>query len=442
MQKLLRDESGGIALLMVLGFMALAVPIVTSTLSYTSTLSRDSVVKTNITLGQYGALGGYEHGTHRLLYETGLSDGLVTGVPLTYQLDLSGRQVDVALERITDPIGDPPPIISTFFKDLRTSKVVDTPTAGPGTEVTYIISIQNFDSDPAFVKDVLDGLPAEFSYVPFSTSGITTAEPTITQKQDPDNEGAVADLLRWPLSPPVQINPTETMTLTFRAVTSASIADGNYCNNAWVEPGGKQRTGSGSTAKVVVGTPADTFCPGEAGNITKTVVRADTGGPAFTDPFEQAQFTYTISVENTGTDNLKLNKLWDVIPVDFTYVPGSTFGDFTTSDPSTCGGGGEGCNALKWTFGAQTIAVGQTKSLSFNVQAGAFLDQSIYWNEAWAFFISSPIKSVYTWPTAPIYIFEVFTVDALDPQSRRMATGEIWVGLESIHLALFELGVS
>ena len=267
----------GLALPFVLAFMALTIPIVTSTLYYTSTLSKDSVVKADIAFGQYGSLGGYEHGRYRLLYEPGFDISLITNQPFVYQVPLGGRSIDVEAVRITDPLGSPPPSIAALSKDLRTSKIVDLATAGPDTEVTYTITVQNQGADEALLQSILDGLPAEFSYVAFSTSGVTFDEPAITPKSDPDNEG-IADLLEWVLSPSITLQPAETATLVFRAITSSAIPDGNYCNNAWIEPGGKARTGSGATAKVTVGTPPNTLCPGEVGEITKAVVRTDTGG--------------------------------------------------------------------------------------------------------------------------------------------------------------------
>jgi hypothetical protein len=56
-RRLLQRQQGGVALAMVLGFIVLAVPLVTSALSLASTLSIDSRVKTNVMRCHYSALG-------------------------------------------------------------------------------------------------------------------------------------------------------------------------------------------------------------------------------------------------------------------------------------------------------------------------------------------------------------------------------------------------
>ncbi|MCH7552555.1 MAG: DUF11 domain-containing protein [Chloroflexi bacterium] len=426
-------NQNGLALTLVLAFMALTVPVVAGSLAYSSQLSLDSRIKTGITKSTYSAIGGEAHGRYRLLSEAGFADSLVVSTPFTYSVGVNDG-ADVTITRITDPNGNPPQTISSFFKNLLVSKTASPDTGVlPDEEVTYIITIQNTDPEPAELRGILDGLPSEFTYVAYSAIGVTTEEPTIEIKSI---DGATAgQLLTWDLATPVIIPPSSSVTLEFRAITGSAIPEGNYCNQAWVEPGGKQKTGTGATAKVTVGTPADPNCPGEVATISKTVTRADGGAPV-TDPFEQAIFAYTISVTNSGTGDFKVNKIWDVLPTGFTYVIGTTAGDFTTSDASSCGGS---CVGINWTFGATTVLPGQTLTLSFNAQAPVELTESITWNEAWAFLPAGNISQIYSWPTAPIFVMEVFEIQATDPRNTRTVESELWVAEDFTLLALWNV---
>ena len=57
MRFLLTNEKGGVAILMVLGFMAFGVPIITAALGLASTLSIDSRVKSQILDRHYCGVG-------------------------------------------------------------------------------------------------------------------------------------------------------------------------------------------------------------------------------------------------------------------------------------------------------------------------------------------------------------------------------------------------
>ena len=61
MKNLLRSQEGALGMILVIGFMALAVPLVTASLFLSGALSRDSQVKTDILKRQYAALGVGEY---------------------------------------------------------------------------------------------------------------------------------------------------------------------------------------------------------------------------------------------------------------------------------------------------------------------------------------------------------------------------------------------
>ena len=74
-------------MLVAIAFMALAIPILTASLSLAGTVSKDSRVKTTILQGQYGAQGCTQYATYRLYKEPGYLNGLVLGVPDVYSFN-------------------------------------------------------------------------------------------------------------------------------------------------------------------------------------------------------------------------------------------------------------------------------------------------------------------------------------------------------------------
>src|SRR5437762_943410 len=73
--------------------------------------------------------------------------------------------------------------VTTFsplgLEGLLTSKTADIPTSPVGTQNGYTITIENPNVNDVTVSSIIDTLPAEFSYVPGSTTGATTDDPVI-----------------------------------------------------------------------------------------------------------------------------------------------------------------------------------------------------------------------------------------------------------------------
>ena len=82
----------------------------------------------------------------------------------------------------------------------------------------------------------------------------------------------------------------ESVTLSFDA-QAINLAEGNYCNEAWVEPDGPESR-TWKTAKIVAGSPADDVCPGDEVEITTTV--DITLSP---DKPDRIRATYTIEIQ-------------------------------------------------------------------------------------------------------------------------------------------------
>ena len=85
-QELLHGQDG-VAMLIVLGFMALSVPMVTGILSFSGTLSKDSQTKAAILQSQYSAQGCTQYASYRLTNEDNYATNLVEGVPDVYNFD-------------------------------------------------------------------------------------------------------------------------------------------------------------------------------------------------------------------------------------------------------------------------------------------------------------------------------------------------------------------
>lgn len=407
----------GIALMMVLAFMAVSVPLVTGALALASNLSIDSGVKERIAQRQYSLFGASQHAIYKLVYEEGYLDGLEEGVEYSYAVELNGQTLTVTVMKLVSPAGEPFPPPAYSNRRLRTLKeVVDAPaTVNPGEPATftYSIVVENADDQAEDVRKVHDALPPGFSYVPGTTSGVTTNNPEITTFTGGD--GQTYEKLVWNLAPlKINLLPGESITLDFSA--EATLEEGNYCNEAWAEPG-DELTSTGLTAKITVGTPPTTLCPGEAATVTKAVSPAvAAGGSAHT-------YTYTIDITNIGEETLHMSNVRELLPVGFFYVEGSaTLEGSSLDDPVAVMHLGR--QRLDWAF-APSYTVGPGAELTLVFQASANVDPGEYWNDVLVTFEELDYE-VYTWPTALVLVMGVASTSVTDGQGT--AKGEVWLG--------------
>ena len=237
-------------------------------------------------------------------------------------------------------------------------------------------------------------------------------------------------LLTWDTSGAgVTLNPGDSATLTFKV--KASGEGGNYCNQAWADPGG---TGTGMTAKVTVRSPSGTQCEGEDVVITTTVdkkvVASDT----------QPTFTYTTTIKNQGLTDVHISMVRNKLPTGFSYVPSSTKyvlqpsgAEMATLNPSTLITGGK--QRLSWypqPFATSTLGPGETKTLTFQAMPDAALVKGAYRTEAWAFFTEyNSAEAPYTWPTALVQVLDPFEATATDDSSDAIGSFEAWRGTDS-----------
>lgn len=115
------------------------------------------------------------------------------------------------------------------------------PTAAPGSVVTYTIVVANPNGITVNLDSIVDTLPAGFSYIPGSTSRITTIDPTIT-----------GQLLAW--RGPIEMSPFSLLALDFNVRVAA--VPGDYVNEAGADAGlYTVALGAGSTGLTVVAGP-------------------------------------------------------------------------------------------------------------------------------------------------------------------------------------------
>ena len=146
-------------------------------------------------------------------------------------------------------------ISSQGLEGLVTSKTADSSTSQAGTQNGYTITIQNPNASDVTVNSITDTLPAGFVYVPGSTTGVTTDDPTI-----------VAQLLTWNGS--FSVPARDSISLHFAVI----VADtpGDHFNEA----GGSAEDGynvipTGPTAQVTV-TEGPTPTPTPTAGATST----------------------------------------------------------------------------------------------------------------------------------------------------------------------------
>jgi uncharacterized repeat protein (TIGR01451 family) len=259
-------------------------------------------------------------------------------------------------------------------------------------------------------------------------------------------------LLEWDLEDlGVRLPSGEDLELVFGA--AATVPEGNYCNEAWVEPGYKDHDeddhgdddddehdwgrGTGSdlvvTARVKVGSPADELCPGEAIFVTTRV-----DAPVILSGTTH-RFTYTVELENVGTTTLHVAKINDILPGGFTYVPGSTQG-MTSADPTPITNltdlEGNDHDHLEWSapFAGTPPAVAPGDTLTLTFQADATVGLNNYPNEVWIYLteFTGIDDARYSGPTGIVRAMDVLVVTATDSEGNIIGTYEVWQGVDSV----------
>ena len=179
--------------------------------------------------------------------------------------------------------------------------------------------------------------------------------------------------LQWTLSPNVEIQPLEELSLTFQM--TATVPDGTYFNQVevkydpwWTSLGVGVLTRSPQTAPIVVGTGAPNCLHGSELRITQSVV------PSEVDPGVPTEFTYTVNLENISPVTLSVCDVKDWLPATFTYVIGSPTGAIARDPDQVTWRTVEQRWELDWKYDEDedflfSIDALQTKSFTFKALA-------------------------------------------------------------------------
>ncbi|MCF7808471.1 MAG: DUF11 domain-containing protein [Candidatus Marinimicrobia bacterium] len=179
--------------------------------------------------------------------------------------------------------------------NMLVTKTAANDTISSGDNISYTVNILNNGGSRGNITVVVDSLPAGFTYVTGTTSGLTTSDPTIQGRK-----------LSW--SGSWSLNKNVSQTLTFTA--TSAIANDLFFNKA--EVFGTDFTGatSGWTAPVRVLSPELSLVK------SVDVVNALPGDT----------LTYTVSYLNIGDDQATEVIVYEIIPSNSTYVVDSATG--------------------------------------------------------------------------------------------------------------------
>jgi uncharacterized repeat protein (TIGR01451 family) len=151
------------------------------------------------------------------------------GIALSWDVTVpAGGAVTVSHLTTFSPLG---------FAPLTTTKTADSASTSPGGPDGYTITIHNPNATGVTVNSITDTLPAGFSYVANSTTGATTANPSISSQT-----------LTW--SGSFGVAPGGDLTLHF--LVTASTTPGTYYNNAGGDAGAVAVAPTGNTAPITV----------------------------------------------------------------------------------------------------------------------------------------------------------------------------------------------
>ncbi len=256
---------------------------------------------------------------------------------------------------------------------LNIAKTASQPNVNAGGTVSYTVTMTNTGPNSVPVTQVADTLPAGFTYVAGTTTGMTTNNPTVA-----------GQVLTW-TGGSWTLPANGTLTLTFHATVSSSETDGTYYNNVSFTPTGYPVQSSGNTAPVAVFQIS----------ITKTAVQDEV--------VNNGTVNYTITMTSTSASPVTVISVVDTLPstggANFTYIAGSSSG-MTTNNPTTAG------HTYTWS-GSWTIPANGSLTLNFNATA-AGTNGNTYYNNA---SFTTAYGTLSTGNTADVTISNTFDIN-------------------------------
>jgi uncharacterized repeat protein (TIGR01451 family) len=212
---------------------------------------------------------------------------------------------------------------------ISISKVPDQEEVAPGGVAGYTIQVTNPNSVEVRLEGLTDDHSAGFMYIPGSTSGVTEADPVIT-----DNR------LSWG---PFDLPPNSDIHVHFSMRVPET--PGTYVNLAGGEAPGYTIIPAEEPPPVEVSEDPEQALEGEL--IVEKAADEDpvtAGGRA----------SYTITLNNPNPTPLRIARVTEVMADGVRYVPGSTT-DLTTEDPEIDG------QRLTWRVDAETPPMAAVK---------------------------------------------------------------------------------
>ncbi len=227
------------------------------------------------------------------------------GAGLSWDLSLpAGGSVTRSHLTVFSPLGRVP---------LTTSKTADSATADPGGADGYTITIHNDNTTAVTLDQVTDTLPTGFTYTPGSSSGATTADPSITGQD-----------LAW--AGPISVPAHGDISIHFDVTVSS--APGEYFNNAGGQAEGFTVAPTGDTAKITVGTTQHTL----------TVTNPSSGSGTITFSYDETSTGCALTASTgSGPSCSKTFDTGTMVTLSASAASGSTFSGWS----------GEGCTGTE-----------------------------------------------------------------------------------------------
>jgi uncharacterized repeat protein (TIGR01451 family) len=216
---------------------------------------------------------------------------------------------------------------------LSTTKTADQTTAQPGAADGYTITVANPNTSSVTLDSITDTLPVGFTYTPGSTTGATSADPSVS-----------GQTLAW--TGPFAVPAGGSISLHFGVMVSST--SGDYLNEATAVATGFTVAPTGPTAQIAVTA---------AGGSDLAMTKADAPDPVAVG----GSLTYTLTVTNNGPDPSTDSTVTDALP------PGVTF----VSATPTQGACSEAAGTVTCTLGPLAVGASATIQIVVTVDATA-----------------------------------------------------------------------
>ena len=222
-RRLVEDERGGPALLFLIAFLAMAVPIGTASLRTSGQLAQNSRVYDTKLSGDYDAASGIEVAIHEALGDPTFDDGMIPSSPdKNVTADVNGQTTTAVASKVF-------PTVALTGQGLSVSKTVIPTTAPVGTSTlfSYTVTFKNEGTETIALESILDFMPPGFTYAG-NTWGLTSADPVADNSGTLVSCGGTPYRLEWILGVPVSLEVGEEAVLSFDA--TATLPNGTFLN--------------------------------------------------------------------------------------------------------------------------------------------------------------------------------------------------------------------